>query len=106
MEQKKLITDLMRERFVTKAELTEITGLGDRQVRKLIQKMKLSYPIISTSKAKGYKIATSENDLNWVLNSIHDNRSKALSIFEGQKKLKEFARQFEKSEGAQLTLNF
>jgi len=106
MEQIKIITDLMKERFVTKAELMEITGLGDRQVRNLVQKMKLSYPIISTSKAKGYKIATSENDLNWVLNSIHDNRSKALSIFEGQKKLKEFARQFEQSEGVQLTLNF
>ncbi len=102
------IIDLLKERFVSRAELMHLTNKSDRAVRAMVQELKKEYPVISSSNFRGYKIATDADDLSLVDNAIRDNRSKAISIFEGQKKLKEFYSAFteDADRHTQLKLDF
>lgn len=95
----------MKYGFVSRDQVASILKCGDRQARLFIQKVKKYYPVISSSKNKGYKIATTADDLALVEQSIKDNRAKAISIFEGQKKLKDFMKSYHK-DVEQLTFNF
>lgn len=100
----KLLADLLRERFYTKPELMDILHVGDRVLRKMVQDLKRLYPVISTSNHAGWKIATTAEDIPLVEDSIRNNRSKAISIFEGQKQLRSFLALHNKPEFEQLTL--
>jgi biotin operon repressor len=106
MSNKAIAIELLQERFVSKYELMEILHLPNRQVRKLVQDIKKDYPVISTSNHEGYKIATAPEDLPLVLDSIKNNRSKAISIFVGIKQLKMFAAKYGEDGSEQLTLEF
>lgn len=101
----KLLASLLRERFYTKPELRALFHVSDREIRKMVQDLKQVYPVISTSNHAGWKIATTAADIPLVEDSIRNNRSKAISIFEGQKQLKAFLRNFDQPEFEQLTLN-
>lgn len=58
---------LLKQRFYTKAELVEYFNLGERQIRMLISEISHRFPVISTSGTNiGYKIATTEEDLELV----------------------------------------
>lgn len=104
-EDMKLLASLLRERFYTKPELRALFHVSDRVIRKMVQELKQLYPVISTSNHAGWKIATTAEDIPLVEDSIRNNRSKAISIFEGQKQLKAFLRDFARPEFEQLTLN-
>jgi hypothetical protein len=95
----------MRCGFVTRDQLASILKCGDRQARLFMQEVKKQFPVISSSKIKGYKIASTASDLALVEQSIRDNRAKAISIFEGQKKLKDFMKSYHK-DMEQLTFDF
>lgn len=43
------------DRFITKAELMELTGLCDRTLRDMISRIKMNKTIISNCDKKGYK---------------------------------------------------
>ena len=101
----KLLAELLHQRFYTKPELMDILHVPDRVLRKMVQTLKRLYPVISTSNHAGWKIATTADDIPLVEDSIHNNRSKAISIFEGQKQLKEFLKAQNREEGKQLTLD-
>lgn len=61
---------LLKQRFYTKQELMEIFGTGERQVRMMITEVSHKVPVISTSGTNaGYKVATTEADLELVENS-------------------------------------
>lgn len=85
------MVEMLRERYYTKRELMELFNLPERTVRRTLQRIKRTYPLISTSKRCGYKIATTKDDLQWVLSAIADNRCKAITILAGLKQLKAFA---------------
>ena len=104
-EDMKLLASLLQERFYTKPELRGLFHVSDRVIRKMVQELKKHYPVISTSNHAGWKIATTAADIPLVEDSIRNNRSKAISIFEGQKQLKAFLRNFDQPEFEQLTLN-
>lgn len=106
MNERQTAIGMMMTRFVQKEELMAVLHMSDRSVRALVQDIKLDYPVISTSNVKGYKIATSDADLGLVEDALRNNRAKALSIFEGQKKLREFRDGHMKSGYEQLELNF
>lgn len=58
---------LLKERFYSKQELMGIFALGERQIRMIITEISHRFPVISTSGTNaGYKIATSEADLELV----------------------------------------
>jgi biotin operon repressor len=58
---------LLKDRFYSKQELMQIFGLGERQIRMIITEISHRFPVISTSGTNaGYKIATSEADLELV----------------------------------------
>lgn len=58
---------LLKNRFHTKQELIQIFGLGERQIRMLISEISHRFPVISISgDNKGYKIATTKEDLELV----------------------------------------
>lgn len=101
----KLLAELLHQRFYTKPELMDILHVPDRVLRKMVQTLKRLYPVISTSNHAGWKIATTSDDIPLVEDSIRNNRSKAISIFEGQKQLKEFLKAQNHEEGEQLTLD-
>ncbi|MBR2870701.1 MAG: hypothetical protein IKB98_04930 [Clostridia bacterium] len=61
---------LLKVRFYSKTELMKIFGLGERQIRMLIEEISHRFPVISTSGTNaGYKLATSEKDLKLVENT-------------------------------------
>ncbi|MFA6726930.1 MAG: HTH domain-containing protein [Prevotella sp.] len=80
MDNINLITELLKERFVTKQELMELTHLNERKVRKKIQKIKMTQPVISTCTRNGYKIATSEDDIILALVTVRELVIKIKSI--------------------------
>ena len=103
-EDLKLLASLLQGRFYTKPELQDLFSVSDRVIRKMVQELKRHYPVISTSNHAGWKIATTAADIPLVEDSIRNNRSKAISIFEGQKQLKAFLRNFDQPEFEQLEL--
>jgi len=106
MSSKEIAIEMMMGGFVSKYALMDALHLPNRQVRKLVQDIKKDYPVISTSNHEGWKIATTAEDLPLVIDSIKNNRSKAISIFVGLKQLKEFVKAHNGETGEQLTLDF
>lgn len=104
--EKELVTELLKEKYVTRGELCDILHSSDRSVRAIIQAVKREYPVISTSSRSGYKIASTADDLPAVEDSLRNNRAKAISIFEGQKKLREFRDKLTHNAAEQLHLEF
>jgi hypothetical protein len=101
-----LMVEMLLDRFVTKPELQDLFNLSERQVRLEIQKIKLFYPVICSCNRKGWKIATTEDDIPLVEESIRENRQKAISIFEGQKKLREFLKGYDREGDPQMSFDF
>ena len=61
---KEIIYELIPEdRFITKSELTELTGLDERAVRRFISDIRKDHSIISLSSGKGYKKSKSTDDM-------------------------------------------
>lgn len=60
---KELIYDLIpSDSYITRAELKDLTKLGDRQIRNIISEIKQEHTIISLSREKGYRrVRSSEN---------------------------------------------
>lgn len=105
MIDKEMIVAMLQQRFVTKQELQDILNLDEREVRRAIQAIKLDYPVISSCNRKRWKIATAEADIPLVTDSLKDNRKKAVSIFAGQRHLREFLKSFNHDYVEQLTLD-
>lgn len=99
------IIKLLQERFVTREELCSLLHTNDRQVRNEIMYLRRTYPIISTSGRKGYKIATSNEDLQLAKQSMKELRNKALTTLKGYKQIKNFIKGFEEID-PQLELEF
>lgn len=100
-----MIVEMLKERFVTRPELRDMFGLPDRTARRVMQRLKLAYPVISSCNRRGYKIAVGEDDIPHAQESLAENRRKAITIFEGQKRLREFLESFGKNDFEQLTLD-
>ena len=61
---KEIIYELIPEdRFVTKNELMDLTGLDERSVRRYISDIRKEHSIISLSSGKGYKKSKSTDDM-------------------------------------------
>ncbi len=101
----KVLLSLLEGKWYTKWELMEMHNMSERDVRRAIQSIKRTHPLISTSKRCGYKIATTEDDVLWALNAIEDNRCKAITILAGLKNLKKFVDEHS-DHTVQLTLDF
>lgn len=104
MTQNEIISEL-KKRFCTREEISVWLNCHDRSARRFIENIKSEFPVIHSSRIKGYKIATTKEDLKLVEESIKDNRSKAIAIFEGSKQLNNFVAMYG-SEYQQLSLKF
>lgn len=51
------------DRFITKKELMDLTGLDERSVRRVISNIRKEHSIISLSSGKGYKKSKSTDDM-------------------------------------------
>jgi len=61
---KEYIYDLIPDdRYITRKELTEITGICDRTIRLIISEIRKEHSIISLSSGKGYKKSKSTSDM-------------------------------------------
>lgn len=81
---------------VTREELHRITGLGDRDIRKLIEAARdEGATIINDSDGKGYYLA---DDAAQIRRQIITNRNRAMSILRQQKGLKRRLRELEDAE--------
>jgi DeoR/GlpR family transcriptional regulator of sugar metabolism len=61
---KEIIYELIPEdRFITKNELMDLTGLDERTVRRYICAIRKEHSIISLSSGKGYKKSKSTDDM-------------------------------------------
>ena len=61
---KEIIYELIPEdRFITKKELIELTGLSEREVRRNISNIRKEHSVISLSSGKGYKKSKSTDNM-------------------------------------------
>jgi len=61
---KEIIYELIPEdRFITKKELMELTGLDERTIRRYISDIRKEHSIISLSSGKGYKKSKSTDNM-------------------------------------------
>lgn len=61
---KEIIYELIPEdRFITKKELMELTGIDERSIRRYISDIRKEHSIISLSSGKGYKKSKSTDDM-------------------------------------------
>lgn len=61
---KEIIYDLIPEdRFITKKELIELTGIDERSIRRYISDIRKEHSVISLSSGKGYKKSKSTEDM-------------------------------------------
>ena len=61
---KETIYELIPEdRFITKKELVDLTGLDERSVRRIISDIRKEHSIISLSSGKGYKKSKSTDNM-------------------------------------------
>lgn len=77
------------DRYITRKELQELTGLRDRVIRNHIHDIRLEHTIISLSSGKGYKRAKStkemtqeeiEKELVVMKRAINENNSRIKNI--------------------------
>ena len=62
-----LMHHLLKQRFYTKKELMQVFKTGERQIRMMVSHISHRAPVISISGDNaGYKVATSEEDLQLV----------------------------------------
>lgn len=103
MKPQKPITDKMKERanamylllkqggFWTKEQLGERLGIkNERTVRDVISALSKRVPIISTSDNKGYALAMSEKDLEYVIHTWKEHDSRQQELEERKKPLIKF----------------
>ena len=104
MKCEKPITDNMKQKcndfwrymkskndYVTKAELMSHFNIkNERTVRDVISTLASRVPIISTSDCKGYKLATSESDLELVIHSWQELDSRIEELEKRRKPLIQF----------------
>ena len=61
---KEIIYELIPEdRFITKKELMELTGIDERSIRRYISDIRKEHSIISLSSGKGYKKSKSTDNM-------------------------------------------
>lgn len=61
---KEIIYNLIPEdRFITKKELMDITGMDERSIRRYISDIRKEHSVISLSSGKGYKKSKSTEDM-------------------------------------------
>lgn len=61
---KEIVYELIPEdRFISKKELVDLTGLNERMVRRYISDIRKEHSIISLSSGKGYKKSKSTGDM-------------------------------------------
>ena len=102
------ITDGMKERanamnlllkqggFWTKEQLGERLGIkNERTVRDVISTLSKRVPIISTSDNKGYALAMSEKDLEYVIHTWQEHDSRQQELEERKKPLINFYEKYQ-----------
>lgn len=61
---KEYIYDLIpNDRFITRKELVELTGIDDREIRRIISDIRKEHSIISLSSGKGYRKSKPTNEM-------------------------------------------
>ena len=83
---------LSTEKFTSKQEIAELTGLSERVVRRKISDLKLTVPVIYNSYTKGYRLAKNFNNMtkqeiieetNLIQHSINDIQARK-KVFDKQ----------------------
>ena len=82
---------LLMSDYRTKQDLMDTFGLGERQVRMMIQDIRKRVPVISTSgTSKGYKIATKSEEVPEVIATWRELWSRIEELQKAIKPLSEF----------------
>lgn len=81
--------------YVTKDEVCKVTGCrNERSAREVISVLASVKPIISTSDSRGYKLATSREDLDEVIHSWQEIDSRQAELEKRKKPLIAFYEQY------------
>ena len=93
------VAQLLARDWQEKFVLADILGVSERVVRDRISAIGKRFPVISTSDAKGYKIATSINDLASAKKTVQELKSRANEILVRASVLQNFVEKMEGKNG-------
>lgn len=101
----------LKERWVSREELSQMLGLSERKAREwaedLTQRLlPINLCVLSTSAKKGYHIPNpnNEEDIKLAEGALEELKSKAISIFERRKPIENFIKNVDPQRDVQLTL--
>ena len=86
---------LSTERYITRKELVDITGLSDREVRSTISELKKERAVIYSSSKAGYRLAKEfksltkeerEEEIKLVIHSLNDCKSRTKQLNKQKRK--------------------
>jgi hypothetical protein len=92
----KIVLKLLQERGRTRRELeiilfpTAKAGTKDRQVREIVSMLKKTYPIISLSNNKGYRMAKTLTDIEDAQHQLAENDSRIKELQAANRPLIDF----------------
>lgn len=93
------VAQLLAKDWQDKYTLAEILGVSERAARDRISTIAKRLPVISTSDAKGYKIASSKADLETAKQAYAELKSRANEILLRAAILGKFIRKMEADDG-------
>lgn len=88
-----ILIDMLTGGTVTVRAVAFNFGIVERQARRMLSESAKTYPLIAVSDRKGYRIATSAQDLDDVRHAYSENRKRAAEILKRNAPLKKFIRE-------------
>lgn len=84
------IIRILEQRAMTRVELRYKLGCSDRAARRVISEIAKTRPVIALSDGKGYRIATTFEDLTEAMHAASENKKRAREILKRNDPLDKF----------------
>lgn len=84
------LVQMLRNDVVTKQDVVNTFGVDERTARDMLSEIAKRCPLISVSDTKGYRIATSADDVGDAMHAFNENQKRATEILKRNTPLQRF----------------
>ena len=85
-----ILVEMLTGGTVTVRAVVFSFGVDERHARRMLSDIAKAYPLIAVSDHKGYRIATSAQDVEDVRHAYNENRKRAAEVLKRNEPLKQF----------------